>query len=41
MFEAGTIDFSHDYTIKIIHGYDLMTTWLLVIVERNVISLDM
>jgi hypothetical protein len=41
MFEAVTIDLSHDYMIKIIHDYDLMTTWLLVIVERNVISLEM
>lgn len=40
MFEAITIDFSHDYMIKIIHDYDFMTAWLLVIMERNVISLD-
>jgi hypothetical protein len=40
MYEAITIDFIHDYMIKIIHDYDLMITWLLVIVERDVISLD-
>ncbi len=41
MYEVITIDFSHDYMIKIIHDYDLMTTRLLIIVKRNVINLDM
>jgi hypothetical protein len=40
MYEAITINFNHDYMIKIIHDYDLMITQLLVIVKRNVINLE-